>query len=57
MYIPGMAPFEQQNYQARSKSIKLYVKRGALLLAAGGEGRGAVVQKDRGKDGESAGHL
>lgn len=27
LYIPGMAPFEQQNYTARSKSIKLYVKR------------------------------
>lgn len=27
LYIPGMAPFEQQNMQQRSKSIKLYVKR------------------------------
>lgn len=27
MYLPGMAPFEEQNMMARSKSIKLYVKR------------------------------
>lgn len=27
LYVPGMAPFDQQNFNARSKSIKLYVKR------------------------------
>ncbi|KAG2453711.1 hypothetical protein HYH02_001923 [Chlamydomonas schloesseri] len=27
LYVPGMAPFEQQNMMQRSKSIKLYVKR------------------------------
>ncbi|GFR43638.1 hypothetical protein Agub_g4739 [Astrephomene gubernaculifera] len=27
LYLPGMAPFEQQNAMQRSKSIKLYVKR------------------------------
>ncbi|GLC45068.1 Heat shock protein 90-5, chloroplastic [Pleodorina starrii] len=27
IYLPGMAPFEQQNMMQRSKSIKLYVKR------------------------------
>jgi len=27
LYIPGMAPFDQQAMQQRSKSIKLYVKR------------------------------
>ncbi|GLI58754.1 hypothetical protein VaNZ11_000511 [Volvox africanus] len=27
LYLPGMAPFEQQNMMQRSKSIKLYVKR------------------------------
>lgn len=27
LYIPGMAPFEQQNWNQRSHSIKLYVKR------------------------------
>ncbi|MEW5299518.1 MAG: hypothetical protein WDW36_002529 [Sanguina aurantia] len=27
LYVPGMAPFEQQNFNQRSKSIKLYVKR------------------------------
>mmetsp|Transcript_21130 Transcript_21130/g.46267 ORF Transcript_21130/g.46267 Transcript_21130/m.46267 type:complete len:805 (+) Transcript_21130:53-2467(+) len=27
LYIPGMAPFEQQSMMQRSKSIKLYVKR------------------------------
>lgn len=27
LFIPGMAPFEQQNFMQRSKSIKLYVKR------------------------------
>jgi hypothetical protein len=27
MFVPGMAPFEQQNWAAKSKSIKLYVRR------------------------------
>lgn len=27
LYIPGMAPFEQQQWNAKSRSIKLYVKR------------------------------
>ncbi len=27
LYIPGMAPFEQQNWSQKSKSIKLYVRR------------------------------
>jgi heat shock protein beta len=27
MYVPGMAPFEQQNMMSKSRSIKLYVKR------------------------------
>eukprot|EP00197_Chlamydomonas_leiostraca_P015628 CAMPEP_0202868906 /NCGR_PEP_ID=MMETSP1391-20130828/11327_1 /ASSEMBLY_ACC=CAM_ASM_000867 /TAXON_ID=1034604 /ORGANISM="Chlamydomonas leiostraca, Strain SAG 11-49" /LENGTH=770 /DNA_ID=CAMNT_0049549131 /DNA_START=140 /DNA_END=2452 /DNA_ORIENTATION=+ len=27
LYIPGMAPFDQQNWNQRSRSIKLYVKR------------------------------
>nr|QBB20010.1 heat shock protein hsp90-C2 [Ettlia sp. YC001] len=27
LFIPGMAPFEQQNWQAKSRSIKLYVRR------------------------------
>jgi len=27
LYIPGMAPFDQQNYASKSRSIKLYVKR------------------------------
>ena len=27
LYLPGMAPFDQQQQQQRSRSIKLYVKR------------------------------
>ncbi|KAF8068330.1 HSP90-5 [Scenedesmus sp. PABB004] len=27
LFIPGMAPFEQQNWAAKSRSIKLYVRR------------------------------
>lgn len=27
LFVPGMAPFEQQNWAAKSRSIKLYVKR------------------------------
>ena len=27
LYVPGMAPFEQQDMMARSKAIKLYVRR------------------------------
>ncbi|KAI8472066.1 MAG: heat shock protein 90C [Monoraphidium minutum] len=27
LYIPGMAPFDQQNWSAKSRSIKLYVRR------------------------------
>lgn len=27
LFIPGMAPFEQQNWSAKSRSIKLYVRR------------------------------
>ncbi len=27
LYIPGMAPFDQQSMTAKSRSIKLYVKR------------------------------
>jgi heat shock protein beta len=27
LYVPGMAPFDQQQQQLKSKSIKLYVKR------------------------------
>jgi hypothetical protein len=27
LFVPGMAPFEQQNWAAKSRSIKLYVRR------------------------------
>ena len=27
LYVPGMAPFEQQDMMAKSKAIKLYVRR------------------------------
>lgn len=27
LFVPGMAPFEQQNWSAKSRSIKLYVRR------------------------------
>ena len=33
LYVPGMAPFEQQDMMQRSKAIKLYVRR--VFISAG----------------------